>query len=257
MALQVKTQIANPHRGRATRRRKKRNGLLVSLSAPNPHKGKKNMAAKKNKRKHGKHGHRSRSKGRKNPTTAMVARPRPAAKPNRRRSRRNSNRNPVILGRAFTSLQLAKILGGGLIGVAATKLIAANLPANLISTPFMRVLASGAIALAAGMAAFHADPDFGFAVVFGGGLQTASIALNSWLPEVGSRLALTGLGRARRGMRGLVPVPGVTTDLNYFDPKKMLMDAAMGTPMANASGAQVATRFGSPNMGIGDPYRVQ
>jgi hypothetical protein len=98
---------------------------------------------------------------------------------------------------------MVKLLLGGLIGVTATKMITAMIPANMLTNNFVKVLASGAVAVVAGnlaKAVPSMGPGFADAVLFGGLMQAASVTLNLFLPSVGSRIALAG----RRGVGDLV-----------------------------------------------------
>lgn len=99
-----------------------------------------------------------------------------------------------LFGRRFSAIELLKVFTGGLVGVAITKLVSARMPADLVGTPFAKVLTSGAIAFGQGYAGIRADAEFGAGMLFGGGMQTVSVALNGFLPELGSRISLQGMG---------------------------------------------------------------
>jgi hypothetical protein len=120
--------------------------------------------------------------------------------PYRRTVRRRASRNPVSIFGQGGVRNLGTMIAGGLIGVAATKFIPTMIPAGLIpQSNIVRALVSAGAAYAAGMAGEKfVNPTFGNAVMFGGMMQAASVALNSFLPSVGSRIGLNG-------MRELIP----------------------------------------------------
>jgi hypothetical protein len=122
------------------------------------------------------------------------------ANPYRRTTRRHARRNPVSIFGHGGARNLGTMVVGGLIGVAATKFIPTMIPAGLIpQSNVVRALVSAGAAYAAGMAGEKfVNPTFGNAVMFGGMMQAASVALNAFLPAVGSRIGLNG-------MRELVP----------------------------------------------------
>lgn len=127
----------------------------------------------------------------------------------RRRHTRRRNPMPSFFG-GIGIRGLGTTLAGGLLGVAAAKLIPGLLPANLLSTSnkWMKVIVTGAAAFAAGTAATKfVGKSFGDAVLFGGYMQTGSMALNAILPNFtvgGVPLALSGMGEF---MPGSFPVP--------------------------------------------------
>ena len=92
------------------------------------------------------------------------------------------------------------MVGGGLIGVAATKFLPTLIPASMISSlgssPLVAIGITIAGAFAAGYLAkrFLGEP-FGDAVLFGGLMQAGSVALTQFAPaSLSSQLALSGLG---------------------------------------------------------------
>lgn len=137
-----------------------------------------------------------------NTTAAYVARPKRTGKRNGRRKR-----NPELLGVRMSTADFGMVLLAGLAGVTVTKMVPPMLPASLTETNVGRVLASGAVALGAGMLAQNMNPRLGLAVGFGGGMQTMSVFLNTFLPKVGGQIGLNG-GR-RPGMGVLTDVPWV------------------------------------------------
>ena len=129
--------------------------------------------------------------------SAVRATGRRRANPHRRR-----RRNPTLFGSQVTSMELGKSLVGGLVGVAVAKLIPPMLPGGLTSSPAMKVIITGAVAFGAGMLGNKLGGNFGSAMLFGGLMQTMSIALNAFIPSIGGQIGLSGFGR---GMGELVP----------------------------------------------------
>jgi hypothetical protein len=118
-----------------------------------------------------------------------------------RRSNRRRSRNPQLFGSSLGSKNSLMILGGGLAGVAATKfiptLIPASLTAGLGTSSFGPFIISGASAIAAWWVAKFVNEPFAEGVLFGGLMQTASVALNAFLPGftvAGVPIALSGFG---------------------------------------------------------------
>ena len=132
---------------------------------------------------------------RRNPTRiVVVGRRRNRRHYSRRRntrhySRRRHNRrrrNPTLMGQSITSKGGLKLIGGGVVGVTAAKFIPSLIPASLTmgiaSSGIGRVLITGISAVLAGWAAGKMDREFGEGVLFGGLMQTASVALNAFVP---------------------------------------------------------------------------
>lgn len=104
-------------------------------------------------------------------------------------------------------MNTVKMVAGGLVGVAVCKFIPTMLPAQFISGPILRVVATGASAFLAGFVARKVglSPQVSGAVLFGGLMQTGSVALNAFLPSsIATRLALSGMGDI---VPGRFPVP--------------------------------------------------
>lgn len=249
-AVRSALKAQNPRRRRkvTAKRKHKRNSapaLLVTLGAQNP---RRKMAARK----------RRNSASRRRRNTRVVARRKTSRNPfamrartanPRRRSHRRRNgrvvarrrnglrrrRNPSVFGANVPSGSMVKLLLGGLIGVTATKMITAMIPANMLTNNFVKVLASGAVAVVAGnlaKAVPSMGPGFSDAVMFGGLMQAASVALNTFLPSVGSRIALAG----RRGGVGDI------VDARFSLPENtitngMLAASARALPAAVPAGA--------------------
>jgi hypothetical protein len=119
----------------------------------------------------------------------------------RRNSRRGGKRNPAFFGSSVTTTEMIKYIGGGLIGVAATKALVPMLPDSLRGSQAMAVASSLAVAVAVGWAASKVDVKIGSMVLFGGLMQAASVFLNSYVPPVGRFIGLSG----GRGVGEFVP----------------------------------------------------
>lgn len=135
----------------------------------------------------------------------------------RRKSRRSSNRrhygrrrNPALFGHTGAK-DMLMIVGGGLVGVAATKFLPTLIPASLTSTlgnsSFVSIAITGAGAFAAGwLATRFVGKTFGEAVLFGGLMQTGSAILNAFAPaSIRGALALSGVGDIVRTAGYAVP----------------------------------------------------
>ena len=191
--------------------RRKNPGLLVTLGSVNPKRRKANSTMAR-RRKNRRHTARRTHHKRRNSTRIVVVSPRRRA--NRRHGRRRyanprrrnagRRRNPVLFGQSMSPMNTGKTVLGVLVGVTAAKMIPPMLPASLTSSTPMRILVTGAVAFASGMLARKAGSAVsGFAdgIVIGGLAQTVSIALNAFLPSIGSQIGLSG----RPGMGDLVP----------------------------------------------------
>lgn len=133
---------------------------------------------------------------RRNATTRVVV-----MAPRRNSHRRRGRRNPNLFGNSLGSKNSLMILGGGLAGVAAAKfiptLIPSSLTAGLGTSTFGPFIISGVSTLAAWWLASKINAPFGEGVLFGGLMQTASVALNAFLPGftiAGVPIALSGFG---------------------------------------------------------------
>lgn len=240
---------ANPSRGRrrhtrrTTRRSTRSNPVLIELGMLNPRSGgtkrrKTSMAkrryrkatagARRRRRANGVvrrrrthrrvNAHRTYRRRRRNPVAlAPVRRRRRYARRrhtihHRRRvngRRRFSRRNPSVFGQTG-SKSLLIMVGGGLVGVAATKFLPTLIPASITSmvpsSPITSVIITGIGAFAAGyLAKRFVSPAFGDAVLFGGLMQTGSALLNAFAPaSIARQLALSGVGDI---VPGWYPVP--------------------------------------------------
>jgi len=116
-------------------------------------------------------------------------------------------RNPGLLG-SFTGKRGMTMIGGGIAGVVAAKFVPTMLPTQMLgpiaTSSFGRVAVTGFSAIVAGGAAGKfVGPDFGEGVLFGGLMQTASVAINQFFPSIYSQLGI-GLGDL---LPGQFPVP--------------------------------------------------
>lgn len=206
-ALRAKRKRVAKRHGSATRNP----AYLITLGAANPHKGRKTMAVKRRRRRA--LNPRRRHNASRRRTRIVVAAParrhrrriasNPVAHRRRRRAlnpRRRSRRNPISIMGQTGAKGIGTMLVGGLVGVAATKLLPTLIPDGVIpSSNIVRALVSAGAAYASGMAASKfVSVEFGNAVSFGGYMQAASVALNAFLPSIGSRIGLNG-------MRELIP----------------------------------------------------
>lgn len=118
------------------------------------------------------------------------------------------------MGMRLSGSEMAQAVLGGLVGVAAAKFIPTAIPnIGLGNSNVVRVLMTGVSAFLAGYAAEKAvGKPFGSAVLFGGLMQTGSVALNAFLPSVGSQLGLSGY--RRRGMGDLVDTRNIVVPFN-------------------------------------------
>jgi hypothetical protein len=122
---------------------------------------------------------------------------------------------------------MAKAVVGGLAGMAAAKFLPTLVPAGLITGNLMRTVATAASAFAAQMVAKAVvkDQSISDAVLFGGLMQTGSVALNAFLPSIASSLGLSGI-----------------MDANWSIPENPLR--AMPAPMPTAKLGGLSTAYG-------------
>jgi hypothetical protein len=187
---------ARKTRKAANRKRSLNPALVLTLGAINPQKRSKSVAKKHKKsvKRAKKSANPRRTKKRKNPTRVVVYKTK-AVKHRRRR-------NPIDLFGQKTTAGLTKVIAAGLVGVAAAKFLPTLLPAGFVSSNITRTIATAVAAWLSGFAAAKVtDKNIGDAVMFGGFMQTASVALNAFLPSIGRQV---GLGEL---MPGRFPVP--------------------------------------------------
>jgi len=222
-----KRMKSNPRRvtvrKRAVKHRAKRSynpALIITLGAANPHKRRTKPVAKtKRRRRHATANRRRRHTS--NPRRVVRRRRRaPVANRRRRRSnaskkviiryrnkrrhhnRRNTRRNPSLFGSSITSAGGMKIVGGALGGVVIAKFAPTLLPSSMLgslgSSNVGKVVITGVAAVAGGWLLGKWDRTIGEAALLGGLMQTASVALNSFLPSVYQSLGI-GLGDLMNG----------------------------------------------------------
>jgi len=172
----------------AKRKRQLNPALLVTLGAVNP---RRNVMAKRRKKARKAANPRRR---RRNTTRVVVTAPRRRAVSHRRRRVHNPRRrrNPAF---GHAGMGLAKSVTAGLAGMAAAKFLPTLVPAGLIQGNLMRTVATGASAFVAQMVAksLGQPPAISDAVLFGGLMQTGSVALNAFLPGIAASLGLSGI----------------------------------------------------------------
>jgi hypothetical protein len=132
----------------------------------------------------------------------------------RHRRSRNPMATHISLTRPASVVQAAV---GVLVGVAATRAIVAALPVNITSSSLYSVVAAAAIAVGIWWLGSMVSPEFGAAAGLGGIAEAGSIALNAFLPQLGSTI---GLGDF---------VPG-----RFTVPQNPVLDAATGLPKRQA-----------------------
>lgn len=161
----------------------------------------------------------------------------------RRRMNGSRRRNPVF-GMAGGKNMLIMV-GGGLVGVAATKFLPTLVPSSITSTlgasPLVAIAITGAGAFAAGwLARRFVGQAFGDAVLFGGLMQTGSAILTAFAPtSLSSQLALSGVGDIVPGWFA-VPQNPITNRA-----PQMMMAPSSG----NSSGKSGVSGFGPGGFG--------
>ena len=120
---------------------------------------------------------------------------------------------------------MAKAVVAGLAGMSAAKFLPTLVPGNLIQGNLMRTVATGASAFVAQMIAKAVvkDPSVSDAVLFGGLMQTGSVALNAFLPGLASQFGLSGI-----------------MDGHWTIPENPLKRVPAPAPAANVSGLAFA-----------------
>ena len=143
------------------------------------------------------------------------------------RKKHNSRRNPFLFGANVPVTKLAEYIAGGLIGMAVNKAILPMLPTTLTSNNFAATATAVVLAVAEWWGASMFDKDFGSAVGFGALMHAGGIALNTWLPTVGTYNGISG-----RGVADFVPG-------RFAVPQNPVLDANGGM-IAGGGGQQVA-----------------
>jgi hypothetical protein len=93
---------------------------------------------------------------------------------------------------------MAKAIVAGMAGMAAAKFIPTLIPGQFVQGNLMRTVATGASAFVAQMIARAVvkDQTVADAVLFGGLIQTGSVALNAFLPAIARQVGLAGIMNA-------------------------------------------------------------
>jgi len=159
---------------------------------------------------------KARRKGRRNPVSHA-----------RRKGNRRPRPNPSFFGSQATPMKMAEYIAGGLIGVTINRAILPMLPTSVTSNTFFSTLASFAIALAEWWAGNMISKDFGSAVGFGALMNAGSTALNTFIPQVGNTVSLSGY--RRRGTGDFVSAPWTIPDTS--------VNMLSGNPVTGVSGA--------------------
>ncbi len=170
-----------------------------------------------------------------------------ARKNRARRTRHISRRNPSLFGSSITSRAGLEIVGGALAGVVAAKFIPTLIPTSILGSlggsNIGKVLITGVSAVAAGWAAGKfIGRGFGDSVLLGGLMQTASVALNGFLPSVYSNLGI-GLGDLTPGSY-VVPQNPITAGM---------MRPAL-PPAGNPAGGQARVQMNGLARAFGSAY---
>ncbi len=198
---------------------------------------------------------RRRRRTRRNTTVVVRTRRRRSANPRRRRRvnvrhrRHTTRRNPSLFGHGGT-MQMGKMVIGGLAGVTICKAVPNMLPSSLTSSPLMRVATSVAVAIGSGYLAgkFIGDKTVADAIMFGGLMQAGSVALNSFLPSVGATIGLQGLGGGMGDLiAGNYPIPQ-NPIFPQFNPGYGggMLAAPMGAAMPGKSSAPALSGLAGP-----------
>lgn len=183
---------------RVRRKTRKTNPVLVELGMINPNRRRSRTVARKANRRRSR---RRVSRRRRNPVAVVTSRRRSVANRGGGRRRRvysRRRRNPMGVSPQDMVVQGV----GGLVGVALTKFLPTLIPANLMSTiqgvgtpAIMSVAITAAGAFAAGFIGNKINPAWGRAILLGGLMQTASVALGAFAPSnIAGQLALNGVG---------------------------------------------------------------
>lgn len=110
----------------------------------------------------------------------------------------NRRRNPTLFGSNLFSKDALKLIGGGFVGLIGAKFLPTLVPASMAGS-FMtstvgKVVVTGVAGyLTSVVAGKVAGTRFGEAALFGAIIQTASVALNAFIPSLYQQLGI-GLG---------------------------------------------------------------
>lgn len=218
-----------------SKRTRRRNPTLLEFGTLNPRGGghrrrtykrrKTNVAKRRTRRSSNRRRHNRRRSYRRSPLMRTRRRRtyhRRRARRNPRHTYRSRRRNPVIFGQS-SAKEIAFMIAGGLVGVAAVKYLPTLMPSGLTSSlgaggGIMQVGITVAGAFVAGWVGGMWDRSFGDAVLFGGLMQAGSQLLSMFLNP--NPLALSGLGDiiATRGF--VVPQNPVLQPMAVAAPSK-------------------------------------
>lgn len=119
---------------------------------------------------------------------------RPAYKMMKKSNHRRRKSNPQFFGTHVTPVKMAEYVAAGLAGVTINRAIVAALPASITGNNVFATLAAAGIALAQWWLGSMASKDLGSAFGFGGLMNAANTALNTFIPSVGSVISLGRVG---------------------------------------------------------------
>jgi hypothetical protein len=181
------TRVANgkrraaprPKARKSVRRSSSNPAHMLTLAFPN-HKRRSMVKAKKRK-----NGARRKTSNHKRPHYMMKV---------RKSNHRRRSHNPQFFGSHVTPVKMVEYVAAGLVGVTFNRAIVAALPASITGNNIFATLAAAGIALAQWWVGSMASKDLGSAFGFGGLMNAANTALNTFIPSVGSVVSLSGRG---------------------------------------------------------------
>jgi hypothetical protein len=181
------TRVANgkrraaprPKARKSVRRSSSNPAHMLTLAFPN-HKRRSMVKAKKRK-----NGARRKTSNHKRPHYMMKV---------RKSNHRRRSHNPQFFGSHVTPVKMAEYVAAGLVGVTFNRAIVSALPASITGNNIFATLAAAGIALAQWWVGSMASKDLGSAFGFGGLMNAANTALNTFIPSVGSVVSLSGRG---------------------------------------------------------------
>ena len=157
----------------------------------------------------------------------------------RTHNRKHHSRSHNPMAKSIELHRPAQIVQAGvgvLVGVAATKAIVAALPTNITQSAAYSTAAAAAVAVGIWWLGSMVSPEFGAAAGLGGVAEAGSIALNGFLPNIGSKLALSGRGAGDfvpAANNGFLAVLG--PDIATAMPKRQAMAVAAYPPAYKAA----------------------
>lgn len=213
---------------------------LLTLGLMNSAKRSKKVAAKKHKKKSSAHRatnvSHAHSKSRKGKVTVSARTLMALAKGAKQHPRAS---NPMAKSiELHRPAQIVQAGVGVLVGVAATKAIVAALPTQVTQSAAYSTGAAAVVALGIWWLGSMVSPEFGAAAGLGGIAEAGSIALNGFLPDIGSKLALSGRGAGDfipAKTNGFLATLGPSTDIATSLPKRQAMAVAAYPPAYKAA----------------------